>query len=402
MAPPGRLCAGRAWLVGGYGRRALWRVEIGTYLRQRPGLSGRDEGVADHTAVDRGATAARTRPCADDAAKGAAARRADRSPRYRFRGGGRVADQSAHADGSRCVVGYTRCRTSQARGASAPCGGSRAGPGGGARVDTYIALSYWDLAAASVLVFINAGLSVIFRLRVHRSLLIAAIRMVVQLTLVGLVLTTLFSVVSPLWTGLAALGMVLFAGHEAAQRQERGLSGWWSYGLGTGSMMVSSVLVTVFALLTALRPNPWYDPRYAIPLLGMILGNCMTGIALGLDTLPTSLVSRRAGVEAQLMLGATRQEAVAPVTRQALRSALMPTINSMSATGVVSPPGIMIGQILGGVPPAEAVKYQILVMFLIAGGTGLGAVTAVLGGVYRLIDGRHRLRLDRLRPPKPA
>jgi uncharacterized protein (TIGR00245 family) len=92
-------------------------------------------------------------------------------------------------------------------------------------------------------------------------------------------------------------------------------------------------------------------PRYAIPLLGMILGNCMTGIALGLDTLTTSLVSRRAGVEAQLMLGATRQEAVAPVTRQALRSALMPTINSMSATGVVSLPGMMTGQILGGVPP---------------------------------------------------
>jgi putative ABC transport system permease protein len=127
----------------------------------------------------------------------------------------------------------------------------------------------------------------------------------------------------------------------------------------------------------------------------MILGNCMTGIALGLDTLTTSLVSRRAGVEAQLMLGATRQEVVAPVTPQALRSALMPTINSMSATGVVSLPGMMTGQILGGVPPAEAVKYQILVMFLIAGGTGLGAVTAVLGG-------RDRLRLDRLRPPKAA
>ena len=269
-------------------------------------------------------------------------------------------------------------------------------------MDNYIPLSYWDLAAASVLVFINAGLSVIFRLRVHRSLLIAAIRMVVQLSLVGVVLTTLFSVVSPLWTGLAALVMVLFAGNEAAQRQERGLSGWWSYGLGTGCMMVSSVVVTVFALLTALRPNPWYDPRYAIPLLGMILGNCMTGIALGLDTLTTSLVSRRAGVEARLMLGATRQEAVAPVTRQALRSALMPTINSMSATGVVSLPGMMTGQILGGVPPAEAVKYQILVMFMIAGGTGLGAVTAVLGCVYRLTDRRHRLRLDRLGSPKPA
>jgi putative ABC transport system permease protein len=264
-------------------------------------------------------------------------------------------------------------------------------------MNSYIALNYGDLAIASVLVFVDAGLSIIFRLGVHRSLLIAAIRMAVQLTLVGLVLTALFSVVSPLWTGLAALLMVLFAGREATQRQEWRLSGWWSYGLGTGCMMMASGLVTVFALLTALRPNPWYDPRYAIPLLGMILGNCMTGIALGLDTLTTSLVSRRAGVEAQLMLGASRQVALAPVTRQALRSALMPVINSMSATGIVSLPGMMTGQILGGVPPAEAVKYQILVMFMIAGGTGLGAVTAVLGGAYRLTDGRHRLRLDRLR-----
>jgi putative ABC transport system permease protein len=269
-------------------------------------------------------------------------------------------------------------------------------------VASYIPLTYWELAAASVFVFIDAGLSIIFGLKIHRSLLVAAIRMSVQLALVGLVLTTLFAIVSPLWTGITALAMVLFAGHEAAQRQERRLFGWWSYGLGTGCMMMSSVLVTVFALTTALRPNPWYDPRYAIPLLGMILGNCMTGVSLGLNTLTTSLVSRRASVEAQLMLGATRQVAAAPVTREALRSALMPTINSMSATGVVSLPGMMTGQILGGVPPVEAVKYQILVMFLIAGGTGLGAVTAVLGGVYRLTDGRHRLRLDRLAAAKAA
>ena len=208
---------------------------------------------------------------------------------------------------------------------------------------SYIALNYWELAAASIFVVINAGLSVMFGLKVHLSLLVAAIRMVVQLTLVGLVLTTLFSVVSPLWTGITALAMVLFAGHEAALRQERRLSGLWSYGLGTSCMMISSVLVTVFALMIALRANPWYDPRYAIPLLGMILGNCMTGVGLGLNTLTTSLVSRRASVEAQLMLGATRQVAAAPIMREALRSALMPTINSMSATGVVSLPGMMTG-----------------------------------------------------------
>jgi putative ABC transport system permease protein len=168
-------------------------------------------------------------------------------------------------------------------------------------VSSYISLSYWQLAATSVFVLIDAALSVLFGLRVHRSLLFAAVRMVVQLALIGAVLTTLFSLVSPLCTGLAALVMVLFAGHEAAWRQERRLSGGWSYGLGTGSMMMSSVVVTVFALLTALQPNPWYDPRYAIPLLGMILGNCMTGVGLGLNTLTTSLVSRRPGVEAQLV-----------------------------------------------------------------------------------------------------
>ena len=108
-------------------------------------------------------------------------------------------------------------------------------------------------------------------------------------------------------------------------------------------MMMSSVLVTVFALMIALQADPWYDPRYAIPLLGMILGNCMTGVGLGLNTLTTSLVSHRASVEAQLMLGATRQVAAAPIMREALRSALMPTINSMSATGVVSLPGMMTG-----------------------------------------------------------
>ncbi|HJU17918.1 MAG TPA: iron export ABC transporter permease subunit FetB [Stellaceae bacterium] len=264
----------------------------------------------------------------------------------------------------------------------------------------YIVLNDWDLALASVLVLVDAALSIIFGLRIHRSLLVAAVRMTVQLTLVGLVLTALFSVVSPLWTGLTVLGMILFAGQEVRLRQERRLSGWWSYGLGTGCMMMSSILVTMFALLTALRPNPWYDPRYAIPLLGMILGNCMTGIALGLNTLTTTLVARRASVEAQLMLGASRWDAVAPVTRDALRSALMPTINSMAATGLVSLPGMMTGQILGGVSPVEAVKYQILIMFLIAGGTGFGAVAAVLGGVYRLTDGRHRLRLDRLVGPR--
>jgi len=81
-----------------------------------------------------------------------------------------------------------------------------------------------------------------------------------------------------------------------------------------------------------------------------------------------------------------------------MRSALMPIVNAMAATGLVALPGMMTGQILAGVEPTEAVKYQLLIMFLIAGGTGLGSLAAVMGGAYRLTDGRHRLRLDRLSP----
>lgn len=234
-------------------------------------------------------------------------------------------------------------------------------------------------------------------LRLERQLAIATVRMVVQLTLVSYVLAALFAAVSPLWTSAAALAMILFAGREITVRQKRRLVGGWSFGLGAGCMLVAAGTVTMLALLTQLRPDPWYHPRYALPLLGMVLGNTMTGISLGLDVLTSSIARDRGGVEARLALGATRREALLPVTRDALRSGFMPIINSMAAIGLVSLPGMMTGQILAGVNPVDAVKYQLLVMFLIAGGTGIGTLLAVVGGGYRLTDDRHRLRLDRIR-----
>jgi uncharacterized protein (TIGR00245 family) len=103
-------------------------------------------------------------------------------------------------------------------------------------------------------------------------------------------------------------------------------------------------------------------------------------------------------VEARLALGAHRYTALLPVVRDALRSGFMPTINAMAAMGLVALPGMMTGQILAGADPVDAVKYQLLIMFLISGGTGLGTLAAVLAGAYLLTDDRHRLRLDRLSP----
>ena len=261
---------------------------------------------------------------------------------------------------------------------------------------TYIRLDVLDLALPALLLVLNGALSVALRLGLERQLAAAALRMVVQLMLVGYVLAALFALASPVWTAGAALVMVVFAGREIAARQARPLAKGRGFALGTGCALAAAGSVTALALLTQLRPEPWYDPRYALPLLGMVLGNTMTGIALGLDALTTGAVRDRAAVEARLALGATRHEALLPVARAALRAGLMPIVNAMAAAGIVSLPGMMTGQILAGVEPTEAAKYQLLVMFLIAGGTGLGTVAAVFGGVHLLTDERHRLRLDRV------
>ena len=253
-----------------------------------------------------------------------------------------------------------------------------------------------DLALAASLLLLHGVASLLLQLRLEREMAIAAVRMVIQLLLVGLVLKWLFAAVSPWLTLLTAVVMIGFAGFEITARQEQRLAGGWSLGLGTGAMLFATLAVTVFGLGTQVRPDPWYDPRYSIPLLGMILGNTMNGVSLGLHTLTTGARRERASIEAQLCLGATRFAAMRPLIRHALRTGLMPIVNSMAATGLVSLPGMMTGQILAGAAPMEAVRYQMLIMFWIAGGTALGAVAAVLGGVLRLTDDRHRLRLDRL------
>jgi putative ABC transport system permease protein len=261
---------------------------------------------------------------------------------------------------------------------------------------SFISLSYLDVAISAVLLIVNAALSVALRLDLARRMSIAAARMVVQLVLMGWVLIVLFEQASPFLTTAAALIMVLFAGREVMARQKRRLAGWWAYGLGTTAMLFAGTVVTVFALTTQIRPEPWYDARVALPLMGMILGNTMTGVALGVDRLLTGAVDARVSIEARLALGHDRAEAMGGIVREALRTGLVPTVNSMSAIGIVFIPGMMTGQLLAGIAPMEAVKYQLLIMFLIAGGTAFGVLGAVLIGSRRLSDARHRLRLDRL------
>ncbi len=260
-----------------------------------------------------------------------------------------------------------------------------------------IELGVVDLGLGAALILVLALLSWRMRLGLGHDLLLAGARTVVQLLLVGLILTAVFEQRRLVWVALIAVAMLLIAGREAMVRQERRFTGWWGFGMGTLSMFVSSFTMTLFALLAVIGPEPWYEPRYAIPLMGMVLGNTLTGIALALDRLTQNAWDQRAVIEQRLMLGESAADAVRDIRRHSMRSGMIPSINAMAVAGVVSLPGMMTGQILAGAPPLEAVRYQILVMFLITSGTGFGTLAAVWLGARRLFDKRQRLRLERTR-----
>jgi putative ABC transport system permease protein len=262
---------------------------------------------------------------------------------------------------------------------------------------TPILLSPGDIAISAMLIVLDGVLSLALRLNLHRQLAIAAVRMVVQLVLVGFILRFVFALSSPLVTLAVVVVMVAIAGREVAARPEQRLGRIGNYAIGASAVALATFLAAVLALTTAIRPQPWYDARYAIPLAGIILGNVLNGASLALDSMLSGVVRERAAIEAQLALGATFGQAIRGLVRASVRRALLPIINQMSAAGIITLPGIMTGQILAGMDPLEAAKYQILLMFLLSGGSALAAVVVVYLAAMRLTDDRQRLRVDRLR-----
>ncbi|MDR2333601.1 MAG: iron export ABC transporter permease subunit FetB [Burkholderiaceae bacterium] len=267
----------------------------------------------------------------------------------------------------------------------------------GSLAATEPAIGYWHLAIAATLLLANAALSLVLHLGLARSLLVGALRALVQLSLVGVVLKTVFSLNSPWLVTAVIIFMLASASREIHARQKRRLSGWWSLGIGSGVSTVALVITGMLALIT-LHPSPWWAPKVAIPMIGIVLGAVMNGVSLTLDALTTGVTRQRAAIEAQLALGATRFEALRELQRAALRTGTIPTINQMTAAGIITLPGMMTGQILAGMEPFEAAKYQILVLFLLAGGGTLGAVLVSYWVIHRVTDSRDRLRLDRLAP----
>jgi len=257
-------------------------------------------------------------------------------------------------------------------------------------------LSPLDLSIAACLLVVLGVLSWRLKLGIEKRLAVSALRTTVQLLLIGQVLRVLFANASLLFVVSISMIMLAIAGREVMARQHRRLRGSRGWFLGTGSMFVSSFSVAFIALAVVIGNDPWYTPQYAIPLLGMLLGNTMNGIALSMDRMTETLWQQRQLVEQRLLLGQSAGEATVEIRRQAMRSGMIPIINSMAAAGLVSLPGMMTGQILGGSSPMDAVKYQILIMFLIAAGTGFGVMSSMWLLSCQLFDDRERLRLDQL------
>lgn len=254
-----------------------------------------------------------------------------------------------------------------------------------------------SLSIAAGLILVNALISLILRLDLERRLLWAALRTIGQLALLGFVLKAVFEQEHPAVLGAVLLFMTVLAGLTAVSRTERRYPGIWLNGLLSAAS--ASWLVTLVMLTLIIPPAQWTGnaPQYAIPLLGMVLGNTLNGLSLGLDRFGEQLVQRRSEIEMRFCLGATRWEAAGDVIRDAIRTGMIPIINSMTVVGLVSLPGMMTGQLLAGALPAVAVKYQIMIMFVIAAGTALGTMTAVLLSYLRTFDRRHLVVWDRLR-----
>lgn len=256
-----------------------------------------------------------------------------------------------------------------------------------------IHLTPWDLVIASGMIVLLAITSILLQLNIAKQLVIAACRNVVQLLLIGYILKLIFNTNNLYLLATIATIMLLVAGYEINARQKYPLKRWVGFKIGTSALFLSSFAMALLTLTVIVAPTPWYSPQYSIPLLGMLLGNTMNGISLGMDKLNQSVYQQKQIIEQRLMLGHRYQDAIKDIRIESVRTGMIPIVNSMAIAGLVSLPGMMTGQILSGTPPVEAVKYQILIFFLIASGTGFGIMTAVWMISKRMFDERQRLDL---------
>jgi putative ABC transport system permease protein len=245
--------------------------------------------------------------------------------------------------------------------------------------------SWTGLIASLVLVVLSAAVAYRQRLHLTRELVVAAVRAGVQLVAVGAMLGVIFA-----HGGLAAgfgwvIAMVLIAG-QVAGRRGRGLrraSLSATAGVALGTIITLGVLLVLGVIAM--------QPRVVVPLGGMTVSAAMLASGITLRRLREVAEQARPAIEARLCLGLSAREAFLPHQRSALRTALLPAIDSTKVVGLISLPGAMTGLILAGVDPLTAIRYQIVVMYMLLAATALAALATARLAEHALFDHAHRL-----------
>jgi putative ABC transport system permease protein len=267
---------------------------------------------------------------------------------------------------------------------------------------SYLEIPVWRVLLSSGLVALAIGLSRVARLDLERDLALGGVRAAVQLLAVGYALRLVVASNHPaLVLSIVAL-MALVAAWTSVSRLTHGPSRRETFAVALAAVVAGALAALVPVFVAVVEPKPWFDARYVIPIGGMMLSSAMNVVALVLERIFAAIDAERAAIEQRLSLGADGKAALAPYERAALRAALLPTINGLVTVGLVALPGMMTGQIVSGVPPELAVRYQVVIMYqLVAVAAVSGAVSAV--AARRLaFDPWLRLRTFPPRPKKRA
>jgi putative ABC transport system permease protein len=223
---------------------------------------------------------------------------------------------------------------------------------------------------------------------------IALVRLAVQLSALGIVLTWLFER-SNAWLTLAVLLVMLIVATQTVAARNRGFA--WEVGFEAfAAMAISMIVVLGIAIEWSLAVRPWYEPKVIIPLAGMILGNSVSAVALAAERLHSELRADRDRVETRLSLGASRRLAALPATRAAIKSALTPVLNNMMIAGIVAIPGMATGQLLAGANVAAALRYQFLIYLGIASTVCFSTILLLEARLRRYFTKADQLCVERL------
>lgn len=239
-----------------------------------------------------------------------------------------------------------------------------------------IQLSWWQLGIGFLSLILPAIILWWYKTGLNKKLAVATLRMTIQLLFVGYYLEYLFELDNA-WVNLAwIMIMVVVADFATIDRSE--LNRTWTLIIPIfGATFFGIILIDLFFLELVIRLPQFLQAQYAIPVTGMVLGNCLRSNVIGINDFYYSLKENRERYHFYLAAGATRQEALYPFYQRALKRSANPTIATMATIGLVSLPGMMTGQILSGSSPMTAIMYQIMIMLAIFSGTILSVYLAI-------------------------